>query len=129
MIPKDGQSWLDLHLLGQEMIQQLFDMAKQKGDGWRFPLANNPPRWQPQPIKTCTQPLEIKNPAAARIPRAFIHCTARLKEGAVAFAYPAIDRAAEEAKRQGWWYRALPTVHGLNLSMPKEFADLLLELA
>jgi pimeloyl-ACP methyl ester carboxylesterase len=126
-IPKDGQSWFDI--FGPAVTQQLLDLVKQKGDGWRLPLAPYPPRWQPQPFKTCTQALEIKSPASLRIPRAYIHCTDRSKESAVAFAFPAIDRAAEEVKQQGWWYRTLPTGHGLNFTMPKEFAELLLELA
>jgi pimeloyl-ACP methyl ester carboxylesterase len=127
MIPKNGQGWLDL--LGPVVKQQMLDVAKQKGDGWRIPLVNNPPRWQPQPLKTGTQPLEIKNPVAVRIPRAYIRCTAKSKDSAVAFAFPLIERTAEEVKHQGWWYRELPTIHGLNFTMPKEFADLLLELA
>ena len=38
----------------------------------------------------------------------------------MAFAYPAMDRAVEEVKQHGWWYRTLPTDHSLvNLTMPK----------
>jgi pimeloyl-ACP methyl ester carboxylesterase len=127
IIPKNGQSWLDL--FSPEIKKQLLDLAKQKGDGWRLPMVNNPPRWQPQPLKTISEPLEIKNPAAARIPRAYIHCTDRSKPSPVSFGMPFVERAAEEAKQKGWWYRTLPTGHGLNFTMPKEFADLLLELA
>ena len=125
-IPKDGQSWLDL--MGPEMAKQFLDLAKKEGDGWRIPLVPSPPRWQPHPLKTCTDSLEVKNPAAVRIPRAFIHCTSRSKESPVALAWPAIDRTAEDAKRQGWWYRSLPAEHGVNLTMPKELSEILLEL-
>jgi len=126
-IPKDGQSWFDL--LGPAVAQQMLDLAGKKGDGWRVPLVPYPPRWQPQPLKTLMDHLEVKNPAAVRIPRAFVHCTDRSKESPVAFAFPAIDRAAEDVKRQGWWYRSLPTDHGCNFTMPKELSELLLELA
>lgn len=127
MIPKDGQSWFDL--VGMEMRQQLLESAKQKGNGWRVNLAPYPPRWQPHPLKTFTYPLVVKNPAAARIPRGYIHCTVRPKDSPVAAAGPAADRAAEEVKQLGWWYRTLPTNHGCNFTMPRELAALLLELA
>jgi pimeloyl-ACP methyl ester carboxylesterase len=128
IIPKDSQSWFEI-CAAPQMRKQMLEIAKQKGDGWRLLMVNNPPRWQPQPIKTCTQPLEIKNPAAVRIPRAYIHCTARSTPSPVSFAFPFIDRAAVEAKKQGWWYRTLPTGHGPNFTMPRELTDLLLELA
>jgi pimeloyl-ACP methyl ester carboxylesterase len=126
-IPKDGQSWLDL--LGPAMAQQLLDLAEKEGDGWRIPLIPDPPRFQPHPLKTVTDLLEVKNPAAVRIPRAFIHCTAKSKDSPLALAWPAIDRAAENARQQGWWYRTLPTDHSPHRTMPQELSELLLELA
>jgi pimeloyl-ACP methyl ester carboxylesterase len=98
-VPKDGQSWLDI--LGREMAALCNEITK-KGDGWRINMVPSPPKWQPQPLKTCTDPLEVRNPTAARIPRGFIHCTAKSKESAVALAFPAIDRAAESAQQAGW---------------------------
>ena len=125
-IPKDGQSWLDV--LGPEVKQESIKLVKERGDGWRIDLIPYPPQWQPQPIKTITNPIEIKNPAAAKIPRAYIHCTIRPKEHPLALCWPAIDRAAEEAKQKGWAYREIQADHGVVLKMPKELADLLLEL-
>jgi pimeloyl-ACP methyl ester carboxylesterase len=127
MIPKNGQSWLDC-CGGPAVAEQVLDLTKPKGNWSRVRFAT-PPRWQPQPPKTYTQSLEVKNPAAVKIQRAYIHCTERPKESVVAFSYPMMDRAVEEVKQQGWWYRTLPTSHLVNLSMPKELADLLLELA
>jgi len=43
--------------------------------------------------------------------------------------YPAIERAANNAREQGWWYRELTASHGPEETMPRELADLLLELA
>jgi pimeloyl-ACP methyl ester carboxylesterase len=126
-IPKDGQSWLDL--LGPAMAQQLLDLAEKEGDGWRIPLIPDPPRFQPHPLKTVTDPLKVKNPAAVRIPRAFIHCTAKSKDSPLALAWPAIDHAAETARQQGWWYRTLPSDHSPHRTMPQELSELLLELA
>jgi pimeloyl-ACP methyl ester carboxylesterase len=127
VIPKDGQSWCDL--LGTEVTQLIIEQSKQNGDGWRIPGILNPPRLQPHPLKTCTDNLEVKNPASVKIPRAFIHCTARSKENPFAPFWPRIDNFAEEIKQQGWWYRSLPTDHSAPLTMPKELAELLLELA
>jgi pimeloyl-ACP methyl ester carboxylesterase len=126
-IPQDGQSWNDL--LGPEMASKAIDLANKQGDGWRVPLISDPPRVQPHPLKTVTDPLKVSNPMAVHIPRAFIHCTAKSKDSAVAFASPAIEKAAENARQQGWWYRELPADHGPEESMPRELADLLLELA
>lgn len=123
--PKDGQSVFDLE--GHELTQQFLDLAKKEGDGWRVP-SPNPPRWQPQPIKTFTQPLDVKNPAAIGIPRAFIHCTIRPKDNALALAWPALDRAAEEAMQKGWWYRDISADHGVVFTMPKEISEMLIEL-
>ena len=88
-----------------------------------------PPRWQPHPIKPCIEPISIKNPATQKVPRAFIHCTARTTGYLMDAFWPRIDKAAEEAKRQGWWYRSIPTDHTPNLSAPQQLAEVLLELA
>ena len=128
VIPEDGQCWNDL--LGPEVSQALVDLANEKGDGWRIPLLEpNPPWIQPHPLKTCTDPLEVKNQAALKIPRAFVHCTARSAGSPLDPFWPRVDKAAEDAKNQGWWYRTLPTEHSAQLYMPKELSELLLELA
>lgn len=127
-IPKDGQSYIDL--LGPEVEQQLLDLAKEKGDGWRIPLVPNPPRWQPHPLKAVTDSLEVKNPAAVGIPRAFIHCTVRLPGGVFTTFWPRVESAAEGVKRQGLWYRALPTDHMVSSTeAQQQLAQLLLEMA
>ena len=126
-IPQDGQSWLDL--LGPEMARMSIDLAEKHGDGWRVPLISDPPRVQPHPLKTTTDPLTVKNPIAAQIPRAYIYCTAKLKDIPIAVAWPAIEKAAKNARQQGWWYRELPTGHDVEKTMPRELSELLLELA
>jgi len=126
-IPKDGQSWFDL--LGPQVAQYLLDVTKNRGDGWRIPMAPNLPRQSLYPLKVATDPLEVKNPGSLQIPRAFIHCTKRPAHPFLEPFWPRIDSEAEACKRQGWWYRTLPTGHGCHQTMPKELADLLLELA
>jgi len=126
-IPKNGQSWCDL--LGPEAAEYILDLAKNKGDGWRIPMVPDLPRQSLYPLKAVMDPLEVKNPTAVQIPRAFIHCTTRPVHPFLEPFWPRIDRAAEECRLQGWWYRALPTGHACHLTMPKELAELLLELA
>ena len=126
VIPQNGQSWFDL--LGPALAHKLLGLARQKGDGWGVPLIPDPPKFQPHPLKTVTDALEINNPKATHIPRAFIHCTQKPADSPLALLWPAIDRAAENARQQGWWYRTLPTDHSPHRTMPRELAALLLEL-
>jgi pimeloyl-ACP methyl ester carboxylesterase len=131
VIPKDGQSFFDL--VGTALSEPWLNFAREKGDGWRGPALPNPPnappRWMPALIKPLIEPIEIKNPAAAKIPHGFILCTARDVKSPIAGSYPALDRATEEAKQQGWWYRELNAIHGVMLSNPKLLTEVLLELA
>jgi pimeloyl-ACP methyl ester carboxylesterase len=127
LIPQDGQSWLDLH--GPEVKAMIMDLVNKRGDGWRLPLLSDPPRINPHPLKTTTDPLTIANPIAAAIPRCFIFCSAKNKDSAVAFAAPAMERSARYAREHGWWYREIPSDHGPEESMPRELTDLLLELS
>jgi pimeloyl-ACP methyl ester carboxylesterase len=126
-IPQDGESWLDL--LGPELSRRLLDLAEKEGGGWQIPLDPDPPRIQPHPLKTVTDPIAIRNPAATHIPRTFIHCTAKPQDSPLALAWLAIDRAADYARRQGWRYRTLPTDHSPHHSAPGALVDLLIELA
>ena len=126
---KDGQSYFDI--APPELVAEYKKIAEEKGFGWLLPyLDTTPPRWQPIPLLWCTQSLEIKNPAAVKIPRGYIHCTVRSHDGsALALGMAMYDRAAEEAKANGWWYREIEAHHGVVFTHPKELSDLLLELA
>lgn len=128
-IVKDGQTGFDR--LGPEITAAYQKIAEEKGFGWLLPyLDTTPPRWQPAPLLTCTQPLEINNPAAAKIPRAYIHCTVRNPgDSPLALSMTILDRQAEEAKENGWWYREIEADHGVVFTHPRELTDLLLELA
>ncbi len=130
-IPRDGQTVCDLS--GPELTRQWLDYAKENGDGWRGLDPPNPPcappRWQPFNIKGAMEPLAIENPAALKIPRAFIHCTVRDKSSSLYSGWLLIDRAASEANQNGWWYRDIPEGHAVMLTNPKMLADTLLELA
>ena len=125
---KDGQSFFDI--AGAEITTAYKKIAEEKGDGWLLPyMETTPPRWHPIPLLWCTQPLEIKNPAAVNIPRGYIHCTVRNPDDSpFALSMTILDRTAEEAKANGWWYRDIEATHGVAFTHPKELSDLLLEL-
>jgi len=124
--PTNGQKWFDI--LGPEITQLFTDLANRKGDGWRFPPRGAPPKWQPHPLKTCTDSIEITNPDAAKIPRAYIHCMVR-DEGVFAPMWDKWDKYMEEIKKQGLWYRTLPTNHMINtVEAQQQLVELLLEM-
>jgi hypothetical protein len=75
----------------------------------------------PTPFKTFTDPVRRKNPAAEKLPRAYIRCTHHQS--------PVFDRHADKARRAaGWRYRELPSFHHPAVTMPRELAKLLLEV-
>ncbi|MGH2587943.1 MAG: hypothetical protein ACRDJE_23730 [Dehalococcoidia bacterium] len=76
----------------------------------------------PQPLCTFEQPVRLTNPAAAGIPRTYIHCTT----GPIAPSFaPFAARAQAES---GWRYHELATGHDAMLTAPTELANLLLGL-
>jgi pimeloyl-ACP methyl ester carboxylesterase len=116
LVPEDGQSWMDL--LGPAIAAPLRQAAERFGDGWRVPRTDvPPPRWVPQPLRTVTQPVRADHPAAASIPRIFVHCTAK-PEGWFFGLGPVIAAQAEHARRAGWVCHELPTDHLPMLSAP-----------
>ena len=123
LIPGHGQSWMEL--LGPAVSGPLLDAARRFGDGWRVPRDDvQPPRWVPQPLRTVTQPLEGGNPAVAKIPHAYVHCTAK-PEGWFFGLGEVIAAQAERARAAGWSYFELPTDHLPMISAPALLAELL----
>ena len=127
MIPKHGES--AANLLDAEMVATLTAKAQ---DSWRIPMAfpletlgitsEGDMRWvnhrfTPQPLKTVTTPIKLSNPAAAALPRTFIHCTRP--------AFPLADAFAQRAKAAGFKFLELPTGHAAPVTAPKELATLL----
>ena len=137
-VPRDGESMADVSPM---VIGLLRRQAQAHGDGWRidsrgtYGVTTEPDRsWvlskvTPQPLKTLEQPLHLKNPAivSAKL-RTHIECTG----GGFFFslmkhiAYVAISRS--HPREAGWRLRQLPTGHDAMITMPRELADLLLEV-
>jgi pimeloyl-ACP methyl ester carboxylesterase len=141
-VPENGQALVDL--LPPEGRQSNEARVRAEGDGWRL-LSLRPVPWEtflreewrvtdeadvrwmvarlgPQPFKTMTEPVRYTNPAAAALPRTYVRC--------VDFPNPAFDRFAARSRQEpGWRYRELASSHDVMVTMPRELAELLLEVA
>ena len=126
-VPEHGKSLMDL--LDPGVAARFAQAAQAEGDGWRVPASimaqdDGRPRTDAL-LNALTQPFSLTNPAAARLPRTYVLCTAK----GDAPLWSQFARAAERARRgDGWRYRELPTGHAAVWTMPRETADLLLEV-
>ena len=144
-VPRDGESMVDIFpmLIHQMLIRQMRKQAQAHGDGYRvashgtYGVTTEPDRsWvlskvTPQPLKTLEQPLHLKNPAIVSTkPRTHIDCTGS------GFFFLLIQRIlarilaprALPPREEGWRLRQLPTGHDAMITMPRELADVLLEV-
>ena len=135
-VPRDGESMAGVVPLLRYVLRK---QAQAHGDGWRvdplgtYGVTTEPDRsWlrsklTPQPLKTLEQPLHLKNPAIVSTkPRTHIDCT-----GGGFFrslARRILARRALPPTEAGWRLRQLPTGHDAMITMPRELADLLLEV-
>lgn len=143
-VPRDGESMQDIAPL---VINRFRREARAHGDGWRVDPPHEPPfgpkglygvtdepdlSWvrrsqTPQPLKTFEEPLRLRNPnVVSTFPRTHIFCTGR---GAlVSLVQRILMRRALPPREPGWRLRRLPTGHDCMITMPRELADLLLEI-
>jgi pimeloyl-ACP methyl ester carboxylesterase len=141
-VPEDGQAVLDL--ITPDRRQMMEALVKTEGNGWLLPRFAPPPwetivrdmwgvtdeddvRWMldrlaPTPFGHLKDPVHRTNPAAEKLPRAYIRC--------LQFRNPRFDQHAEMAQRSALWrYRELAAPHHAAVTMPDKVADLLLQLA
>ena len=135
-VPRDGESMADIAPI---VIRLLRKQAQAHGDGWRvdsqgtYGVTTEPDRSMvrrsvtPQPLLTFEQPLHLKNPAIVSTkPRTHIACT-----GGSFFRSlmrRILARRALPPTEAGWRLRQLPTGHDAMITLPRELADLLLEV-
>jgi hypothetical protein len=121
LVPENGQSAIDLMPGSASTLEEV---AQAVGDGWQIPHDPPQPRKTPHPLKTLTQPVVLKNPTAAGLPRTYV----LFSQNSFPFA-PMLAETAAKAQAQGWRYWELAVDHTAPETHPKELATLLLELA
>ncbi len=135
-VPRDGESLADISPM---VIRLLRKQAQAHGDGWRidpqgtYGVTTEPDRSMvrrsvtPQPLLTFEQPLHLKNPAIVSTkPRTHIDCTG--SGFFFSLMRHLVARRALPPTEAGWRLRQLPTGHAAMITMPRELADLLLEV-
>jgi len=76
----------------------------------------------PHPMATYQEPVSAGGAKSVRLPRAFVHCTGGPST-------PVFAPFAARARAEGWEVHELAAGHCAMLTMPREVAGLLLELA
>lgn len=118
-VPEDGESVMTAP--GQAQRDAfLKPMIK---DGFLVPFwlkpGQPPPGDVPQPLKTFTEPVSWKNPAAKRLPATYI---LTVEKGAQTDDF---DAQAARAKERGWTVLRMEGDHNVQWSAPKALVDLL----
>ena len=118
-LPNDGESLMSLRKPGSLAIEQ---MSK---DGFVIPSWVKPdkplPKDVPHPLKTLTDPISLKNPAARKIPATYILTVEKGKSPEEDDFYP----SAERAKARGWPVQIMEANHVPMWYLPEATADLL----
>lgn len=132
MVPENGKSLADL-------MGETWDFFKKKatesGNEWRCPpilewtfgVSGAELEWiqsklTPHPLKTLATPVTLENPKTKSIPSTFIRCSDGMTD----------EEVTDEEKKfaaLGMNFRTLPTGHDAMITMPRELAGILLELA
>lgn len=119
MVPRDGESVRSMMGKRDEwlktMIRDDFIVPP-----WVKP-DQKPPKDLPQPLKTFTEPLSIKNETARKIPAAYILTVEQGKETNQDDFYPQLQRA----KENGWSILQLTADHNPQWSAPQALVEML----
>lgn len=142
-VPRDGESMADVVPLVRIVFRR---EARRHGAGWKVDPPGEPPfgprglhgvteepdlSWvkrsqTPQSLRTFEEPLRLRDPEiVSRFPRTHILCTGRGRFVAV---MRRIFGRTLPPGGPGWRLRRLPTGHDCMITMPRELADLLIEI-
>ena len=134
-VPRDGESMVSV----SPMVMRLLLRRQAQADGWRidsrgtYGVTTEPDRsWvlskvTPQSLKTFEQPLHLKYPGIVSTkPRTHIDCTGGGRFRSLM--RHIWGRRALPPREAGWRLRQLPTGHDAMITMPRELADVLLEV-
>jgi pimeloyl-ACP methyl ester carboxylesterase len=124
MVPENGESVAGLF---GEAIDTMATAGGGGAEPWQLvPLwveaGEQPPVDVPQPILTFTEPIELNNPEAARLPAAFILTVERGKE------VDDFDVFADRARDRGWEVIEMEGGHNPQWFQPEAFVDVLLQV-
>lgn len=122
-VPEDGESLMSLRPPGGGL-----DLEKMTKDGFVVPSWVTPerplPKDVPHPLKTFTDPIRLKNPAAAKVPATYILTVDPGKQPEDDTFFP----ASERARARGWPVIIMEADHVPNWRKPEATAELLLRL-
>ena len=127
-VPRDGES--AEAIAGPGLAGAIHEAARLHGDGWRVPFLGepfDPERVTVMPLGPLRSPLAVRNASARRLPRSFVHFTAKPPEDPQAPIFESM--AARVRAEEGWTYREAAFDHAPHLTHPREVARLLLALA
>ncbi len=121
-VPKNGESVMTIGKAGT------YDIEKMSKDGFIIPTWVRPgkpfPIDVPHPLKTFTDPIVLKNPAAAKIPATYILTVEKDKKLEEDDFYP----SAERARARGWPVLIMEGDHNPHWRQPEATADLLMSI-
>lgn len=121
--PRNGQSWFDV--ITPTVAEPLQAIADKHGQGWRVPRSDvQPPRWVAHPLRTVTQPLSVRSAQAARIPRSYVHASAKPKNWFFGLG-DVIDAFAARVRAEGWDFHSIESDHLPQLTQPLSLARIL----
>lgn len=123
MVPNDGDSANSIMRGGGDFIKRMT-----KGDyivpSWVKP-DQPPPHDVPQALKTFTDPIELKNEAARKLPATYILTVEKGKEAKDDDFFTQSQRA----KERGWTMLQLTSDHNPQWSAPEALVEMLAEIA
>lgn len=119
MVPNDGESVVTLVGTRGDWLKQMI-----KGDyivpPWVKP-DQPPPHDVPQPVKTFTEPITLKNKAGSKLPTTYILTVEAGKEAKDDDFWPQAQRARE----RGWAIQQLTADHNAQWSAPEALVEML----
>src|SRR6266536_221935 len=119
MVPNDGESVMSLVGAHSERVKTMI-----KGDfivpPWVKP-DQPPPHDVPQPLKTFTEPIALKNKAALKLPATYILTVDAGKEAKDDDFWP----QAQRARKRGWPVQQLTADHNAQWSAPEALVEML----
>ncbi len=118
LVEAEGDGWLLPRFAAppwEQFVQQAWQVTDPADMAWMLP------RLRPTPFAHFTGVVRCRNPAAERLPRTYVRCTA--------WPHPGFDRFAQVASETpGWRRRDLGGSHLAYVTSPDELTSTLREL-